>query len=447
MRACSSVLIACALAVGCTTEPESLTIATQGVAELRVDATSLAPTVITRLAVETDGLAQDLVFNQSSGTFDAALILPAGPHTLIARAFASDTVAGESSPTTVDVQPGSSTRVIMRIVDHRADPQLFGPIFDSLMFPPTAQAAAPVTFAISILAPGGDPVTYEWSSDCADSTFSAPQAATTSWSKPTPGTCRITVLTRSNDIVLTRQFNVVVFPEGSLDGAVDVAGVFVTAPAAALFLNELQCTVQPGGNGSCATETASPTVTNFNVSVFGWGVSTPGPITVTDNCGGRIGVSLQTSDFLQGAWIPPAAGGLCIITVRAVNGDGAVATVSAAVLVRPGTQATSQPPQVFLSLPGCQLVSTSSPTIGDCASLPAGSQSSLSASVSWVDGLPGSVTLTDDCNPEPFVPASPFSFFRFWTLPSTPGAVCTVTVQATSLQGAQSVVSGRFRLF
>jgi hypothetical protein len=447
MRACSSVLIACALAAGCTTDPESLTTATQGVAELRVDATSLAATSITRLAVETDGLAQDLVFNQSSGTFDAALILPAGTHTLIARAFSNDVVAGESRPTTVDVQPGSSTRVIMRIVDRRADPQLFGPIFDSLTFPPTAQAATPVAFAIAILAPGGDPVSYEWTSDCADSAFSSPRAAATSWSKPTPGTCRISVRAGSNDIFLTQQFNVVVFPEGSLDGAVDVSGVFVAAPVLDLFLNELQCDAQPGINGSCARETASPTVTNVNVNVFGWGVSTPGPISVTDNCGGRFGLTFQNSDFLQGAWLPPAAGGLCIITARGVNGDGAVGTTSAAVLVRRGTPATSQPPQIVLALPGCQLVNTDPPTTGDCAAMPAGTQSSLAVSLNWGDGLPGSVTLTDDCNPEPFVPPSTNFFTRFWTLPSRPGAVCTVTVHATSLQGADSVVSGRFQLF
>jgi hypothetical protein len=434
------------VAAGCAASPGPVDAEGQGIAELRVDATSLQAAFISRLTVESEGQTKQLVFNASSNTFDAALILPAGPHTVIARAFSDDTVAGASSPTLVEVEPGVATRVVLRIIDLRTETPAFGPIFESLTFPTTAQASTPVTFAISIIAPANDPVTYSWTSDCGDSIFGTPASPSTTWSKPTAGPCRISVVAASNGIATSQEFSVVVFPPGALTGAVNAAGVFVEAPSVELFFSELSCDLLPGANASCMRDTAAPNIIHFSARVFNWSLSTPGPISLSDNCGGRFGTTFLNSDAVQGAWLPPAAGGVCIVTARAVNSDGAVGTTSGAVLVRPGTPATSARPQISAFL-GTGCLFHNDPPSTDCGVASAGAQASVELGVSWLDGVPGSVTLTDDCGGAPVdVPPGQLGFFRTWTLSDTPGAVCTVTVHATSLQGAESTASAHFQL-
>src|SRR5262249_37447330 len=144
------------------------------------------------------GQSQDLVQNFTTGTFDGTLILPAGTQSLVASAFSGDTLVGQSQPVSVDVQPGVVTRVTVRILDLTTDTPIYGPIVDSLSLPTTTEAGTHVTFAISVVAPLGDPVSYSWTSDCPDSAFSTPDAAATGWSKPTQGACNITVTATSN---------------------------------------------------------------------------------------------------------------------------------------------------------------------------------------------------------------------------------------------------------
>ena len=62
---------------------------------------------------------------------------------------------------------------MLRILDTTDQTSMFGPIFDSLAFPTSVQAGEPGTFALSVVAPGGDQVLYAWSSDCAESTAMA----------------------------------------------------------------------------------------------------------------------------------------------------------------------------------------------------------------------------------------------------------------------------------
>src|ERR1044071_6247680 len=116
-------------------------------------------------------------------------------------------LVGQSQPTAVQVTPGTITRGLLRILHLTGTPgQIYGPIFDSLSFPPTTDAGTTVTFAISVVAPLGDPVTYAWSSDCMDSMFTAASAATTGWSKAAQGTCTITVTAPSNGLTVGPSF-------------------------------------------------------------------------------------------------------------------------------------------------------------------------------------------------------------------------------------------------
>jgi hypothetical protein len=399
--------------------------------------------------VEGGGQSQDLVLNYATNTYDGTMILPVGPQSLVARAFAGTTLVGASNPTGVTIEPGQVLHVEMRILDLTGSaPPLYGPILDSLTFPTTTQAMAPVTFATSVVAPVGDPVTYAWSSNCSDSTFSAPAAATTSWSKAAQGSCTITMLATSNGLSLVQSFGIVVFPPGSGSGGVDVSASFIAAPSLYLSLPEASCYIWPGGNSSCSVAMASPNVVSYGVNVTNWGGSTPGALTVSDNCGGHFGTGYTSPDSRSGYWLPPLGAGVCILTATAVSGDGLVSTLSAAILVRAGTPATAQPPSIYAQMnpgPFC-VFDSNSPTPTDCGTIPAGTQMVLYSSLYWADGHPNSVTLLDDCNGGLVQPSNAYSFTSPWNLPSAPGQICTMTIRAANLQGSTSDASVRYHL-
>jgi hypothetical protein len=355
MRACTSILILTVLAVGCiANQPEPATTA-EGRAEILVDAGSPLFASITRLTVETSGQSQDLVLNPLTGTFDAALVLPAGTHVVVARAFHFDTIVGESTPIAVDVQAGIVTRVLLKILDLTGTTSIYGPIVDSLSYPTTVEVGASGTFTISVVAPAGDPVIYSWTSDCVDSSFSAPTAPTTSWSRPAEGPCTITVTAASNAIFVAKSFVIVVFPAGSESGAVTVNSQFLPAPSLQFSLPGVSCLILPDSNASCPDTIASPATTGFTVSVYDWGTfSTPGTLELSDNCGGRFGTTSRDSGFAVGNWLPPLAGGVCILTARAVNADGVVRAARAAIVTHAGSAGTAPPPGIDATLDGCR---------------------------------------------------------------------------------------------
>lgn len=447
MRVWISSLIVSVLAVGCAAAgDEALTTGSRGLAELQVDAAPLLAAGITRVTVGGAGQSQELVLNPATGTFDGVLFLPSGPQTLVASAFSGDTLVGQSRPTAVEVAAGAVTRIVIRILDLSVQaPAIYGPIFDSLSFPTTTQAAASASFAISAVAPAGDPLTYAWSSSCADATFSAPGAATTAWSKPAQGSCTVTVLVTSNGLSVAQSFVIVVFPAGAGSGGIDVSGAFITAPGIELFLPGVGCSVLAGANASCPLTLTSPSTTFYQVAVFSWGGSVIGTFDVTDDCGGRFGRSFRDASVIGGNWLPPVGGGLCTLTAHAVNGDGLSSTLSAAILTRPGTLPVTQPPQIGVSLDiGCSF--TAPGPVATCPAAQAGRRVSLFGSIGWANGTPGSVTVTDDCGGVQLEPDSTSSLNVSWTPSGTPGRTCTTTVRATNLQGVTTEATGQYLL-
>lgn len=446
MRAWIGNLIVAVVMVGCTTTNTELGTDHQGV-ELHVDTKPFLTVPITRVSVEAAGQTQDLAFNPATGTFDGTLFLPAGMQSVVARAFGGDLLVGQSQPTPVQVTPGTITRVLLRILDLTGTPgQVYGPILDSLSFPPTTDAGTTVTFAVSVVAPFGDPVTYAWSSDCMDSTFTAPSAATTGWSKAAQGACTITVAATSNGLTVGQSFGIAVFPAGANIGAVNASATFISSPFPFLSLAELGCFVGPNNNGSCPTAIASPAVTSYDANVASWGGSTPGTLDVSDDCGGRFGLSSRSPGDVGGFWLPPVGGGLCLLTAHAVSGDGLSATVTVAVLTRAGTAPVTRPPMASVFFDnGCNLGGAAMPP--DCGSLQAGNQRTIFGGVNWDNGHPGSVTINDSCaGPQPDVSAPLFSFAAAWQTPSTPGVTCATTVRATNLEGVTTELVARYHL-
>lgn len=336
MRAFLSVVFLSVLAFGCTTSAgDRVDGDRQGIAELRVDAGPLAISGITRVTVESGGVSQDLVFNDDDSTYEGTVILPAGAATLVARAFNGAVLVGQSQPTSVDITRDAVTRVFLAILDLRqSGPPRFGPIFDSLSFPTTVAVGAAARFAIAVIAPTGEPVTYAWTSDCSDATFTAPDAATTDWSRPTQGVCNVMVVATSSGLSVTRNFSIVVLP-ASEAGAVEVSAGFVFAPSIAFQIAGAGC-LSLELDASCPTPIASPTLVTYTLSVFSWN-SSPGTFTVSDDCGGTFFPAFQNRDFVTGQWLPPVTAGICLLTARAVNQPGAVAVRGAAIIVQAGT--------------------------------------------------------------------------------------------------------------
>ncbi|HEX2690683.1 MAG TPA: hypothetical protein VHN14_28905 [Kofleriaceae bacterium] len=452
MRACIGILVACVLGSACAShDAGSVSADEQGLAQFRID-TALLVSNITRVTIEVADQVQDLESNPATGTFDGSVIVASGPQTFVAHAFSGDVLVGQSQPTTVEVAPAVITSITIRILD-LTTPQgapIFGPILNSLSFPTTNEAETPASFAISVIAPAGDPVTYAWTSSCPDAVFSAPDAATTTWTKPGSGTCTINVSATSNGFTISQSFVIVVFPAGSNRGAAAITGVFVTTPTLQLTLPDLGCSTmsnQLTANASCPSPIASPNVSAYQVVVVDWGRSLPGTIELTDNCGGRFGTTSRAPDSTTGFWLPPAAGGTCILTARAVNGDGLASTTSAGVYARPGTAPTAQPPQFsgFLDF-GCSF-STSFTSF--CGFVGSGRTVTLFGNTFWSDGHPGTVTVSDNCAaaPVPQVPDTS-SVTVSWIFPvSQFGRSCTTTVEATNLEGVTSFASANYTAF
>ena len=134
---------------------------------------------------------------------------------------------------------------------------------------------------------------------------------------------------------------------------------------------------------------------------------------------------------------------MTVVTARAVNGDGLVGTVSAAILTRAGTPATAQPPEIFATYTtGCILTNPAA----ECGPFPAGGQVLMFGNAFYGDGFPGSLAIIDDCGGSQPTPSSAGSFGNTWTVPSTPGATCTTTVRVTNLEGGSSEVSAHYHL-
>src|SRR5215510_15142342 len=113
-------------------------------------------------------------------------------------------------------------------------------------------------------------------------------------------------------------------------------------------------------------------------------------------------------------------------TARATNGDG---IIGAAALVRPGAPAMVQPPLINAGFPiGCPPFSSS--TV-DCGQFPVGSLLMAAARVDFLDGLPGAVSIMDDCAGPLPAPTSLTFFGATWNVPNQPGRICTTTVRAT----------------
>jgi hypothetical protein len=322
--------------IGCVVHEPAGGAERSGVAELRVDPQFL-PGPITRVTAECGGASTDLVKDPDTGEYSGKLVVPTGLQTVVVSAFVGDDLVGQSAPTAVEITDGVVTRVFLLILDlTESRPPQFGPIFDSLAFPTTVIAGATATFALSVGVPAGVAVSYAWSSDCADASFTAPAAATTGWSKPSQGVCGISVSATASGFTVSRSFAIVVFPAAQA-GALDLEAQFAFAPRVVFQAGLVGCFGELPANSSCPQPIASPTTMFVSAIVTQWGSGAPGTLTLTDDCGGEFLNVSKNTDSIFATWRPPVTPGVCVMTTKAQNTSAAVGARLAAILVQAGT--------------------------------------------------------------------------------------------------------------
>lgn len=425
------------LAAGCAASADDAD--GQGQVELRVE----APADVTRVTLAADGGAATELVRDANGAFSGSLVLAVGAHELVARAYADTELVGQSNPASVQVQLGTVTRATLHVLDAGAEPvATFGPLFDSLSYPTSVTAGAAASFAMSALSPVGAAVSYAWTSSCADAAFSS-QAATTTWTKPTPGGCTVEVTATSSGISLSRSFAIVVFPTNSDSGAVTADIDFVYRPQAGLQLYN-GCSAFPGlRDYSCQNAAAAPVGVGFTYATISWGGSAAGDLQLTDNCGGHIAIDNAEVDFIAGEWMPPAAGGACILTGRATNRDGAVGTTQLALLARPGTAYPTTTLWLDAQLSSDTVNCALNPATPACGVVAAGAALSLAGSSSDR----GLIEIDDSCAGHRRWRGSYSSFeVPTWTATGAPGATCVVTVRGTSLSGNVKTIAMSYKI-
>lgn len=340
------------MAAGCTqesdTSPPTDTPISFGSARIDIISTRVSAGEVTRVTIEsTSGHAAELARNDQTGSFSGALVLPVGPTELIGRAFIDGTLVAESQPVPVEIQEGIVTSVSIRLLDLTGgDDADHGPFVLSLVHPATTVANQPVALSVTAVDPDGDALTFAWSDDCADSTFSDAQAAATEWVKTTAGACRLSLTVSAGDLSVTEAFSLVAFEETSATGAVSVDGVIVSAPRVVLQLHySSYCEVFTGiQNASCADAIAAPAVA-FVSAFVDWGNAAPGTFAISDDCGGTfLPFSEENPFFAEGEWTPPSAQSVCLITAQATSADGVSGKISAALLVQAGASPPPPPP-------------------------------------------------------------------------------------------------------
>jgi hypothetical protein len=432
--------VALLLMGGCV-EPDISSNEATGTARVRIEASRTDLYEITRVTVEAEGGFETELVREGETGFAGTLLLPAGPNSLVGRAFAEDELVGVSAPVAVDIQGGLVTAATIRILDITGGQDIgHSPIVLSLTHPLSTVVNQPALLEVTAVDPDGDSMSVAWISECEDALLSSPNAFATELILLTAGTCRVHVIVSDGALSTTKSFNIVAFDENPDGGAVDLDGEFVSAPQLSLdiYTNDYQCSVYSGNqDGTCASSISAPTRPYVSAYAY-WGNAAPGIVELTKNCGGDFVNPYIDPSYIQMEWVLPLEQTVCLLTARAVSGDGIVTQISAAILVRDGEPPPPADIQAFVQLyhndGECYLNSGESTV--ECSAVRAGNPAFLYIDMFWDSAVPGVIEVRDDCGGSFFeYTDDPFFLQADWTPPSTPEQLCTIQVDAQSPDG------------
>lgn len=223
------------------------------------------------------------------------------------------------------------------------------------------------------------------------------------------------------------------------DEAVDID--FVHGPRPRLQLDN-GCRSIPG-RASCQAAVASPSVLHFAMAVDDWGGSTAGDLQLSDSCGGHISIDSAQPDVIEGTWVPPVAGGPCILRGRAISADGVIGTADVSLFAQPGVAYPTTTLWLESTLRGEHLDCALRPSTPACGAIAAGTAIQLAGDSSDL----GAIEIDDSCAGHRRWFGTPSGFsVPPWTVPHTPGMSCKVTVRGTSLSGNVKAIATRYTI-
>jgi hypothetical protein len=294
-------------------------------AHVQVEVPKAFAGVIDRISVQIDDGAETDLDAHLNGQFTGLLVVPAGSRTFVGRAYAIDgTQVGQSQPLQATIAAGVVQGVQLSILDTTQSTSVFGPAVLGLTYPETGEVDAPFTFSFQVADPDGDAVAIEWTSTCADGVFSDATAATTTFTKPATGACAVTVTGSSSGFTVSRTFSVIVFPAGSQQGAVEITGQFVPAPAQptlSLSYSSGGCSILPGVvDSTCQNPVRPGDSVSFTVYAYDGNYNTA---SISDNCGGSFYIYSDYGYQKSGYWYAPSGQTSCVVTASSTSSAGA----------------------------------------------------------------------------------------------------------------------------
>ncbi|MFY1826052.1 hypothetical protein ACN47A_09075 [Myxococcus fulvus] len=182
-------------------------------------------------------VSQTLAYSATSDTFEGTLVLPAGAQTLTAEGFVEDDtgtpVLVASGTVTVTVVANATVGVFLDIRDvtpSAPQPDIAPFIRSAFHGAVTLPTNTTTEMAVSVIDLDGDPITYQWTSDCPASVFTRPNESYTQWYSPVPGRCRLEVRATARGQTVSIGLSVTVYALPPVTGDVDVEGTYTPRP-------------------------------------------------------------------------------------------------------------------------------------------------------------------------------------------------------------------------
>jgi hypothetical protein len=271
------------------------------------------------LTASPGGYTATLAYDPADGQFKGSLLLPVGAYTVAAVAWADTDGDGTNesagtATTPVVIVDGGTAVAVLRIVDTSAPPSVpdHAPIISAVTASDVAGAVGqPLTFSATAVDVDGDAMTYAWTASC-DGTFSAPTAATTTWTPAFEGLCSVQLEVTANGLADVAYLDVPV-GSGGPSGTVQVTVSFQERPYVSwVYLDPCYVDRVYSSDASCPDDFG---VGQDVLLEVGANVDVDS-IAVTDNCGGSFYVFDTQPSYVQGLWTPPATPAVCVITAR-----------------------------------------------------------------------------------------------------------------------------------
>jgi hypothetical protein len=289
------------------------------------------------------GVAQEVAYVGSDGSFSGVLVSEVGPQLVRAFAYAGTTLVG-SGEATVQVTKAQTSLVSITILDTSGPAPVpdHSPVITSFVLPRTTlQVGDELALGATAVDIDGDPIGYAWSvAPAACGTFSDPASPSPTWTAAEADVCTLRLDVTAAGKTDTRSAQVAVVPA---TGSVGVTGVYVPYPRITRvdLLDTGTLLWSVGRSSSDATWHTPLQAGRLYQVAFAIDAIPAGTVVLLDSCGGSTvqrsfaptvagtGSGLATFD-----WTTSSSTGLCIVTAR-LEREGLVDSFPVVLVVGP----------------------------------------------------------------------------------------------------------------